>query len=161
MPIREFVARTDMARVRECLIELQNHERAIDSRMPSGEDIVDAYMPEMLNRCDDCVGKILVAEVDGEIAGYVTILTKVTSEELAAGDFEFGLVSDIVVLQKHRKRGLGRELLDAAETYARTCKVKWLRIGALEGNQAARTLYSSMGFSGLYVELEKDLTGPQ
>ena len=159
MPIREFVAGTDMAPVRECLIELQNHERAIDSRIPSGEDIVDAYLPEMLNRCGNCMGKILVAEVDGEIAGYVTILTKVTSEELAAGDFEYGLVSDIVILQKYRKRGLGRELLDAAETYARACKVKCLRIGALEGNQAARTLYSSMGFSCLYVELEKDLTG--
>lgn len=158
MPIREFVARTDMVQVRECLIELQNHEQCIDPRMPSGESIVDAYMPEMLARCDECVGKILVAEVDNKIAGYITILTKVRSEELAAGDFEFGLVTDIVVLKKFRNNGLGKELLEAAEAYARACKVKWLRIGALDNNQAARTLYASMGFSGLYVELEKDLT---
>lgn len=158
MHIREFVARTDMAQVRECLIELQNHEKRIDPRMPSGEEIVDAYMPEMLGRCDECEGKIFVAEVDSEIAGYVTVLTKVRSEELAAGDFEFGLVTDVVVLKKFRNNGLGRELMAAAEAYARVCEVKWLRIGALENNQTARTLYASMGFSGLYVELEKDLS---
>lgn len=157
MPIRQFVARTDTTPVRECLIELQNHERRIDPRMPSGEDIVDAYMPEMLGRCKECAGKIFVADVDSSIVGYVTVLTRVRSEELAAGDFEFGLVTDVVVLRQYRNNGLGRELLEAAEAYARSCNVKWLRIGALDGNREARTLYASMGFSGMYVELEKNL----
>ena len=158
MPIRKFAARTDVPRLRQCLIELQNFERALDPRLPSGEDIVDAYIPDMLQRCRECNGTVLVAEVDDHVVGYVTIMAKVSSEEIGAGDVEFGLVTDIVVLQSYRGTGLGKELLAAAEAYARANGVKWLRIGALAANDAARTMYSSMGFAGLYVELEKDLT---
>ncbi len=158
MPIRKFVAHTDTAQVGKCLIELQNFEHNIDPRMPTGEQIVDVYIPDMLQRCKDCLGTILVAEVDGLVVGYVTVLAQVSSDEIGAGDFEFGLVTDVVVLQECRGKGYGKQLLEAAELYARANGVKWLRIGALAANQTASSMYSSLGYSGLYVELEKDLT---
>ncbi len=157
MPIRRFSGDTDKAQVRACLIELQDFEREIDPRMPSGEDIAEAYIPDMLQRCRDSAGAILVAEIDRLVIGYVTILTKVSSDEIGAGDHEFGLITVVVVLREHQGKGHGKALLQAAETYARDHGVKWLRIGALAPNKSATTLYSSMGFSGLYVELEKDL----
>jgi len=159
MIIREFDEHSDLDRVRDCLIELQDSERMFDPRMPSGADIVDKYIPQMLERCKECQGIILVAEVDGDVAGYATVFAKVRSEELEDGGIEFGLVSDLVVTKDFRGRGLGRQLLEAAESYARASDVNWLRIGMLAGNQSARNLYTSMGFSNLYVELEKDLTG--
>ena len=160
MLIRRFSGDTDRAQVHACLIELQDFEREIDPRMPSGDDIAEAYIPDMLRRCTDCAGAILVAEIGRLVVGYVTILTKVSSDEIGAGDHEFGLITDVVVLREHRGKGLGKALLQAAETYAKENGVKWLRIGALAPNKSATTLYSSMGFSGLYVELEKDLQGP-
>ena len=108
-------------------------------------------------RCKDCQGKIFLAEVDGDIAGYVTILTKVSSGELEDGDIEYGLVADLLVRKNHRGSGIGRKLLAAAESYARIQNVKWLRIAALAGNRQAIELYDSMGFSNLFVELEKKL----
>jgi GNAT superfamily N-acetyltransferase len=158
MSIRKYSARTDLPRLRQCLIELQNFERNFDPRLPLGEDIVEAYIPDMLQRCKRCGGTVLVADIDGMVAGYVTVMAKVRSEEMGAGDFEFGLITDIVVLPEYRKTGLGKELLAAAEAFAKANGVKWLRIGALTANHAAKDMYSSMGFSGLYVELEKDLT---
>jgi GNAT superfamily N-acetyltransferase len=158
MPIRKFVAHTDTAQVSKCLVELQNFEHSIDPRMPTGEDIVDAYIPDMLQRCKDCLGTILVEEVDGLVIGYITILARVSSDEIGAGDFEFGLVTDVVVLQEYRGKGYGKQLLEAAELYARANGVKWLRIGALAANQSASAMYSSLGYSGLYVELEKDIS---
>ena len=146
-----------MDHLRECLIELQDFEVELDPRMPSGSDIVDEYVPHMLEQCDKCKGKILVGEIESEVAGYVTILTKVVSEELEDGHLEYGLVSDLAVKKKYRGRGLGRKLLDAAETYARASGVNWLRIGVLAPNQQARSLYLSMGFSDHYIELEKKL----
>ena len=161
MLIRDLDEHTDLDQVRDCLIELQNYERSLDPRMPPGEDIVDEYIPRMLFRCETCRGKILIAEVDGEIAGYATVLSKVSSDELEDGGIEYGLVSDLVVRDAFRGQGFGRQLLDAAESYARACEVSWLRIGFLAGNQSAQDLYTSMGFANLYVELEKDLTGSQ
>ena len=139
------------------LEELQDFERQLDPRMPSGRDIVDEYIPQMLDRCIECDGRVLIAEVNGEIVGFATILTKVSSGDLEDGDLEYGLVSDVMVVERFRSQGLGRKLLEEAESFARANGVKWLRIGVLAGNDVADNLYSSMGFSGLYVEREKDL----
>ena len=158
MNICDFDESRHLGTVRECLIELQNHERQLNPRMPPGEDIVDDYIPLMLERCHQCHGKVMVAEVKGDVAGYVTILPKVKSEELEDGDAEYGLVSDLVVMGKFRGLGIGRRLLESAESYARVCGVRWLRIGVLAGNQPAESLYASLGFSNLYIELEKELT---
>lgn len=143
--------------LRECFVELQDFERRLDPRMPPGRDIVDEYIPQMLDRCIECDGRVLIAEINGEIAGFATILSKVSSGDLEDGDIEYGLVSDVMVVEKFRSRGLGRKLLEEAELFARANGVKWLRIGVLAGNHVADNLYSSMGFSGIYVEREKDL----
>lgn len=156
--IRSFDQSRHLAGVRESLIELQDFERGIDPRMPPGADIVDAYLAEMFDRCKTCGGRILVAEIDGNVAGYATVLPKVMSEQLEDGNLEYGLISDLVVLQKYRGLGLGKQLLATAELYARSCKVKFLRIGVLAGNRVAEELYSSTGYSPLYTELEKTLT---
>ena len=157
MHIRLYNNLTDLEQLRECLIELQDCERHLDPRMPAGANIVDAYIPQMFEQCHECQGEVFVVEVDGSVAGYVTILTKVKSQDVDDGDIEFGLIADLVVRAKLRGRGLGRKLLEAAETHARLSGVKWLRISVLAQNHKARNLYSSMGYSELCVELEKDL----
>ena len=158
MHIREFDERKDLNHLRECAIVLQDFERRLDPRRPTGESYVDAYILQMRERCEKYRGKILVAEGDGKIAGYVVILTKVRSEDVEDGDFEYGLIADLVVLEKFRKMGFGRRLLEAAEAHAVSSGVRWLRIGVLAGNPAAVNLYSAMGFSDSYIELEKSLS---
>ncbi len=128
--------------------------------MPSGAEIVDDYIPQMLDRCTQCDGRVFVAELNEEVAGFATILPKVASEEIEDGDIEYGLVSDLVVARKYRKRGIGRMLLKAAETYAKSNEVRWLRIGVLAKNDFVDGLYDSMGFKRLYIEREKELVGP-
>ena len=155
--IRAFDKARHLMGVRECLIELQDFERRIDPRMPPGAAIADAYIADMFKRCEECGGRVLVADIDGEVAGYATILPKVKSEQLEDGDLEYGLISDLVVLEAYRGIGLGQKLLAAAEQYAKACNVRYLRIGVLAGNQVAENFYVAAGFSPLYAELEKEL----
>ena len=142
----------------KCLIELQDFEREIDPRMPAGKDIAAEYVDHLFQRCIDCDGQILIAEKDNEIAGYTSVFAKVVSEEIDDGKLEYGLISDIVVMQKFRGSGIGGDLMDAAESYARKRKVKWLRIGVMARNELATNMYRSRGFEELYIELEKNLT---
>jgi GNAT superfamily N-acetyltransferase len=158
--IRKYSSETDAQQLRDCVIELQNFEREIDPRMPSGEEIVDDYIVAMLFRCRMCDGQVLVADVDGEIAGYVTMLNRVQSDDLDDGNLEFGLIADLLVRKAYRGTGLGRELMAAAESVAKEHDVRWLRISVMSENAAARKLYASSGFSEIYVELEKDLDKP-
>ncbi len=157
MLIRDFNIGSDKAGLRRCFIELQDFERELDKRMPSGDEIADNYIARMLHRCRQCKGKVIVADVDGEVAGYATILPKVKSDDLDDGDIEFALISDLIVLQRFRKLGFGKALLGAAEVYAKSCNARWLRVGAMAANEAARELYTSIGFKEIYTELEKDI----
>ncbi len=155
--IREFDEAAHLKGVQACLIELQDYERSLDPRMPTGAEIVDDYIPRMLFRCKNCDGVVFVAELNNEVAGFATILAKVESEEIEDGDFEYGLVSDLVVASDFRNQGIGKKLLEAVETHAKSKEVRWLRIGVLAGNRVADGLYDSMGFKRLYVEREKEL----
>ena len=158
MKVREYSYGSDFEQLRECVIELQNFERQIDPRLPSGEDIVDEYVTQMQFRCRSCDGQIFVADIDGDIAGYVTLLNRLQSDELHEGDTEYGLIADLVIREKHRGTGLGRKLMEAAEAAAKAYGVRWLRVSVMSVNKNARKLYLSSGFSDLYSELEKDLT---
>lgn len=144
--------------LREFVVGLQDYEHRLYSRLPPGADIVDAYVPHMLGLCRACEGKVLIAELDSEVVGYATILTKVQSDEIADGDMEYGQISDLMVRREFRGRGIGKELVAACETYAREHGVERLRIGVLAANETADRLYDSLGFDKLYVEREKKLT---
>jgi GNAT superfamily N-acetyltransferase len=157
MLIRELDEQSDIGALRSCVIELQDHERRIDARMPPGEKIVDAYLQEIFARCAAHAGRVLVAVVGNAIAGYVSILTRMQSDSLDDGHIEYGLIADLVVLEKYRNSGIGRQLIDAAEKCARSHNVRWLRICVLAENLTARQLYKRAGFSELYVDLEKEL----
>ena len=157
MIIREYNNETDFEGLRQCVISVQDYERGLEPRMPNGKDIVDDYIPDLFRRCKRYKGKIFVADAGGAVAGYVVILTKVTSEDIDDGGMEFGRISDLVVLEKFRGRGFGRELLSAAEIEARDNDVKWLRIGVLSANRIANDLYLSEGFRPHSIELEKTL----
>lgn len=159
--LRGFDAHKDLAAVRDCVIELQDHEASIYSRLPPGSEVVDNCIKHMLEQCTKCLGKIIVAEVSGEVAGFVTVLCKVKSEEPDDGDLEYGLISDLVVKFEFRGHGVGRKLLDSAESAARAENVEWLRIGVIAGNQVAEKLYTSLGYSPWYKECEKDLRSPK
>ena len=157
MKIREYDDANDREQIRDCVVQLQDFERHLDDRLPSGEDIADEYITQMLFRCRSCDGKVLVADIGDDIAGYVTLLNRVESEELHEGDTVYGLVADLVVKEDHRGSGLGRKLMQAAEAAAKAYGVRWLRVSVMSANVNARTLYLSSGFSELYAEVEKNL----
>ena len=81
MLIREFDEHKDLNALRACVIELQDFERSLDPRRPSGVDIVDAYIPKLLERCKKCQGKILVAEDTPDVASDIAELPVTEADE--------------------------------------------------------------------------------
>ena len=155
--IRELDRARDLPAVRRCFVELQEAERALDGRSPAGEDVADAYLDLLLRRCDEFAGVVLVAVVEGEIAGYAAVFTRFRSDEPDDDPSERGHLSDLVVASGHRGAGIGRQLLRAAEERVRAAGVTEMRIGVLAGNEPALALYAAEGFRELELVLEKPL----
>jgi ribosomal protein S18 acetylase RimI-like enzyme len=154
MLIRDYES-GDRAALRECVVQLQAAEREIDPRTADGESIADAYIDYLRNICGANRGKILVAELNGQVVGYTAVQLWDNSEEVHEEPYEYGYVSDLVVLDAFRRRGLGRALLDAAQAYTKHQHIELLRIGVLAGNETVRRMYHGCGFREHKVVLEK------
>jgi ribosomal protein S18 acetylase RimI-like enzyme len=126
--------------------------------MLKGEQIADDYTTNMLEKCRKYNGIILVVDTDSGVAGYLTLLINVPTEEIYDGKYEYALVSDIAVLERFKGRGYGKLLLNEATRIARDKNAKWLRLQVLLENQIAKTLYKKADFQELYVDMEKDLS---
>jgi ribosomal protein S18 acetylase RimI-like enzyme len=143
--VRDF-RRDDAPAVRACIVALQDYERQIDPRLRPGASMADEYLTQTLARCSDFGGRIFICEDAGAVAGFITVLTRMPFLELDDPPGEYALVTDLVVLERFRRRGFGRALLDAAERYARDQGARELRIGVLSANHGAKRLYGAAGF---------------
>ena len=83
-----------------------------------------------------------VAMDDGEVVGW--ILTRpMTSEDGA----KLGGIEDIVVAGSHRGRGIGRKLMELAESHYRERGFQGMQLTVDAGNKAALHLYESLGYA--------------
>ena len=155
--IRKFDPRRDRQAVRTYVVELQDFERTLDSRLPPGERVADAYLDVMFRRCREFDGVVLVAELDRAVVGFVAVWTRYRSSEPNDDPREHGYISDLVVSATHRGRGIGRTLLRAAEARAREAGAREVRISVKAGNAGALSLYSAEGFEEFEIYLEKSL----
>ena len=157
--IREY-REDDAAAVRGCIVELQEFERRIDDRLRPGQSMAAGHLAQILDRCREYAGTILVAECGGAIAGFAAVLTRVPFEALDDPPGEYAVVNDLVVREGFRRRGLGAALLREAERYAGAAGAAELRIAVLSANESAARLYRSTGFAPYSETLAKRLDSP-
>jgi ribosomal protein S18 acetylase RimI-like enzyme len=85
---------------------------------------------------------VLVAEVDGAVAGYVRLAH---ATPLRASDHVL-TINGVAVAPEFQRRGVGRALIDAAVDEAGARGARRLTLRVLGPNAAARRLYASAGF---------------
>lgn len=87
-----------------------------------------------------------VWEEDNRIIGNVTV----TPDESKRGHW---LISNVAVDEKFRRRGIGRDLMEAATAEARARGASWLVLNVRPHNEAAITLYERLGFQKVDTEM--------
>ena len=58
--------------------------------MPPGEEVAEAYLGRILERCRESNGKIFVVYFGGPIGGFACVLTRVKAAEPDANPTEYG-----------------------------------------------------------------------
>src|SRR5262245_6889505 len=91
--IRPYAAGDETA-CRACIVQLQEAERQIEPRLRRGDEIADAYLQQMLARCDQYAGAIFVAEVAGAVVGLTMVLVHVPFEELDEPPGDYAIVAE-------------------------------------------------------------------
>ena len=154
--IRDYVP-NDLDGLKICLIALQEAEQEFSPLVADGRLIADDYFSELMHRTSTEAGKIIVAEHDNQIAGYVAIQSRVKADKIHEIDYEYAYISDLVVLPEYRGLGYGRALLDEAIEFAKSQKAKLIRISVAAQNTPANKLYEENGFEPIAIIMEKTL----
>lgn len=154
--IREYDPAADYPALRTCFVELQAWERQFEPSMPRPEEVADAYLADMLKRCTASRGRVFVAEQNGAIAGFVCLMAKVEAD-LDESLEPYSYVSDLLVRAAYRGRGIGRQLMAAAEAAAREAQTARLKVGVLAANKGAYEFYRTGGFREYAIQLVKNL----
>ena len=121
--------------------DIQDLSRGFISQgWPSREEILTRYFKEQ----ESGAREVLVAEVEGAVAGYITILPCAKQGPFAE---IYPELSDFNVFEPFQNQGIGNLLLEEAEKRVRLISDKvTLGVGLHSGYGAAQRLYIKRGY---------------
>lgn len=156
LTIRPY-AETDRGFAIDLFLELNQLEYGISGDRKTDGQTAQACVAEAEGLMADGDSVIMIA-LEGEIPAGLMIWTPghddIFIEEGVRG---YGRVSDIVVAEAHRGRGVGQALLAEAERLTRSRGLKRLRLSVLAGNVTAVTAYERFGFRHYSSTMIKEL----
>ena len=155
--LEAYVPARHAAALRACFVELQDHEHELDRRAPRGADIADEYLTWMFRRCEAYRGRVVMALAGGEVVGFMTLLLEVPRSDPDDPAPSHGLMTDLMVRQSWRGRGIGAVLLTEAEALAHAAGCVELRVTVFAENHGARRFYARAGYGNLLVSMRKGL----
>jgi GNAT superfamily N-acetyltransferase len=98
-----------------------------------------AFLRERLQSGDSVV---LIAERDRRFLGFAQLYPSFSSQSMK----RLWILNDLFVAPAHRRGGVGRALLTAAEDFARATVAKGLLLATQKTNATAKALYEACGW---------------
>lgn len=120
-------------------------------------EIIDRYAAWLPERATDARSVFLVAEDEGSgtLAGFV--VAGVERNIPIYTMREFGFVFDLWVEPSHRRGGVARALMLEVQRRFERMGVTQIRLETAAANEAARTLFASLGYRVGTVDMLKDM----
>ena len=117
----------------------------------------EGYYGELMQRLFQRNGRIILAVEEGVIVGAMGFSLDQDAAYMSDGTRRHGTVTDLVVHENWRGRGIGRMLLAEAERLTRAEGLKRLVIGVLVANDKAERTYRNFGFEPYVAIMKKEL----
>lgn len=144
--------------IKDLLVELQEHIVSIDKEKYNiiTNEYRDMYFKKTMNEIDKCNGKMYLYEDSGMILGLVVGI--INNEEIHDYDFDApkrGRVSELIVTQKIRSKGIGTKLLEHITNYLKDNNCKDILIEVFGYNENAIRFYEKNGYHIRMIDMIK------
>ncbi len=137
----EFRAAVPGTAIREARPEDESSVLDLLPLIPANEDMTAEEKQAAAQRFRESLSiDVLVAEVDGEVVGFLVLAFVPTLSGLRA------LIDDLAVHPDYRRQGLGAALVEAAMQRASRRGATHLLVDTSRGDPAAREFYQACGF---------------
>lgn len=117
------------------------------------------YFDALLQELFEHQGKIIVAEMDGNIVGY--LMGKIVHRREVDNENKYpaiqGYIEGLFVDAAHRGKGVSSQLITEIEKYFREQKCDYSSVACVSVNEAARNLYTKAGYGEQYIDYIKKL----
>ncbi len=135
----------DAAQIGALWAQMVAHHAQFDATIfRPAENGAALYAQGIRERLRDPHARVLVAEVDGALVGYVNgIIADITTEMFLP--LRCGLLADICVARAYRRRGLGRQLVERLALWFRAQDVQYFEWHVSAQNQAALAFWRAIG----------------
>jgi ribosomal protein S18 acetylase RimI-like enzyme len=109
------------------------------------------YRPQLAAVMNRGTGVVLVADLDGDLVGRITVDTAGRQAD----------ISGFVVVEDRRRQGIGTRLMDAAEAQAKRRRCRRLRLTVAKDNEPAIALYVARGYRRVGEGVSAGLSTPE
>jgi ribosomal protein S18 acetylase RimI-like enzyme len=133
------------------------HEQAHPDlfRQPEQEGRLDEYL---LGLVDGPNSTMLVAELGGEVTGFVTVEVREAPPVPVFQPRRFGAINTMAVVPGLRRQGIGRLLFAAAESWAAARGATEIELSVYEFNQGAVRFYEALGYGTVSRRMRRKLS---
>lgn len=142
-----------------CINHLQEYEKSLEPELKnSGASVASSFLDFYVREDSANSGKLLVAEVDGRVAGFVN---GYLDEDDGADDLvvrRWFYLSDIAVLPAFQGQNIGSQLIAAIENHARSLNLTQIKLDVLSRNAAAKSFYAKHGYRDYEQVVYKDIS---
>jgi|SRR3989344_2833959 len=141
--IREY-QKPDKNELIRLMAFLQDFEHHVEPEfLDKGLEVATELVQILLNDADEKNGKILFAEVNGKIVGFVS---GHVSDEVELKEKKYFYISNLAILPEFQNHGIGKMLLEKIVEYADNLGLKLIEINVLNKNAVAFEIYKKIGF---------------
>jgi ribosomal protein S18 acetylase RimI-like enzyme len=132
------------------------HRQAVPQvfRAPDGPARSREYILAIIDSDD---GAFYIAEEEGQIVGAVHVLVRQAPDIPIMVPRRYAVVENIAVSSAHRRRGIGRALMERAQRWAADRALTQIELSVWEFNDGARAFYQELGYETAVRRMWKEL----
>lgn len=120
----------------------------------SGDNVLTKVETHLKNKITSDDSLILVAIVDKKVVGYS--ISEITQKPAAFRKQTLGIIYDMAVTAGHRRKGIGKAMLDRIKAWFKERDIKRIETSAVTKNTIGNSYWQEQGFKDqeqvLYLE---------
>ncbi len=138
-------------------LALVEYHRQLDSDLPpAAPQGAKRYARRLIERLDDPMSRVLVAETDGKVVGYVLGVVVDLAPEMFAQEAS-GFLADIFVDEPYRREGVGKALVDGLADWFRSKGLHYFEWHVAARNADSIAFWRTMGGREVMLRMRAEL----
>jgi GNAT superfamily N-acetyltransferase len=131
------------------------HHKDIDYRFPMAENAPSLYQKHVGDLMKAENAHVMVALGGNQVVGFAVL--HVNQYPPVFKQDNYGMIDDMAVKAKYRRKGIGRKMLDAIYTWFKARNIKRVELSVVARNKAGYSFWKKNGFKDFTHRLYLDV----